>query len=108
MGTHNCDHGEDASVVCSGYVTARPLQPLLRLPLLVSIILSVLMLVCGALLYQRRRRRQNTSFNFPQGAVRMEELVVSDTYLLMPGEEQAAAKVAPPGDADNKRAQHSL
>lgn len=42
------------------------------------------------------------------GSVRMEELVVSDTYLLMPGEEQAAAKVAPAGDADNKRAQHSL
>ena len=41
------------------------------------------------------------------GFVRMEELVVSDTSILTPGEEQAAAKVAPAGHA-NKRAQHSL
>ncbi|KAM9272028.1 scavenger receptor cysteine-rich type 1 protein M130-like [Cariama cristata] len=54
-GTHNCDHGEDAGVVCSASVTIRPPQPLPLLPLLVSIIPAVLMLVCGALLYQRRR-----------------------------------------------------
>ncbi|KAM9211327.1 LOW QUALITY PROTEIN: scavenger receptor cysteine-rich domain-containing protein DMBT1-like [Leptosomus discolor] len=103
-GTHNWDHGEDAGVVCSGSVTIRH-QPLPLLPLLVSIIPPVSMLVCGALLYQRRRRMQNRALNSPQGFVHMEELVVSDTSISTPGEEQA--KVTPAGDA-NKNAQHSL
>lgn len=42
------------------------------------------------------------------GFVHMEELVVSDMFILTPGEEQAAAKVAPAVDADNKNTQHSL
>ncbi|KAM9273391.1 scavenger receptor cysteine-rich domain-containing protein DMBT1-like isoform 2-T2 [Morus bassanus] len=84
-GTHNCDRGEDAGVVCSGSVTIRPLHPLPLLPLLVPIIPPVSLMVCGALLYQRRRRMQNSAFSSPLGFVCMEELVVSDTSISMPG-----------------------
>jgi len=38
----------------------------------------------------------------------MEELVVSDSSISTSGEEQAAAKVAPAEDANNKTVQHSL
>lgn len=38
---------------------------------------------------------QNRAFNSPLGFVHMEELVVSDTSISMPGEEQAAAKGMP-------------
>lgn len=43
-----------------------------------------------------------TESPFSAGFVRMEELVVSDISLSTPGEEQAAAKVAPAGNADKK------
>ena len=42
------------------------------------------------------------------GFVHMEELVVSDSSISTSGEEQAAAKVAPAEDANNKTVQHSL
>ncbi|KAM9273392.1 scavenger receptor cysteine-rich type 1 protein M130-like isoform 3-T3 [Morus bassanus] len=80
-----CNRGEDAGIECTGSVTIRPLHPLPLLPLLVPIIPPVSLMVCGALLYQRRRRMQNSAFSSPLGFVCMEELVVSDTSISMPG-----------------------